>query len=400
MPGRKTGLREVRLRPGRDKSLKARHPWVFSGAIADVEGQPEAGESVRIINAEGLPLAIAAYSPLSQIRCRAWSFSPEARVDADWFQAHIAAALARRAAAAANAGIRLIHAESDGLAGLIVDRYADTLVFQLLSAGSERWRREIADALVAVPGIRAVYERSDADVRRLEGLSPRVGTVCGSVPDAIEIVEHGIAYRVDVMRGHKTGFYLDQRDNRARVGALAQGAEVLNAFCYTGGFSLAALRGGAQHVLSIDSSGEALQLARHNAALNGLDSPRSEWREADVFVELRALRQRGAQFDLIILDPPKFAPTERLVARAARAYKDINLLAMKLLRPGGLLATFSCSGAVSADLFRKIVAGAAIDAAADFTLLSTLGAAEDHPVLMTFPEGEYLKGLLLRKTAP
>ncbi|MET0718472.1 MAG: class I SAM-dependent rRNA methyltransferase, partial [Pseudoxanthomonas sp.] len=290
---------------------------------------------------------------------------------------------------------RLVHGESDGLPGLILDRYADVVVMQISSAGCDRWRTSIIEALRDLTGARAIYERSDADVLELEGLPHRTGLVDGTLESPIvEIEENGIRLHVDVATGHKTGFYLDQRDNRAQVGRLCRDRDVLNCFCYTGGFSLQALAHGARSVVSVDSSAPALDLARAHVELNGLPQDRCEWVDADVFQHLRKLRDQGRKFDLIILDPPKFAPTAASAERAARGYKDINLLAFKLLRPGGVLATFSCSGGVSQDLFRKIVAGAAVDAQADAQLFAQLHASADHPVSMAFPEGEYLKGLL------
>jgi 23S rRNA (cytosine1962-C5)-methyltransferase len=356
---------------------------------------------VLVRSAEGEPLALAAFSPLSQIRARAWSFDADATIDAAFFHARVSAACRSRAALLddAHTAARLVHAESDGLPGVVADRYGDVVVLQLSSAGAEAWRDAIVHALAHATAVACIYERSDAEVRGLEGLDSRVGVMRGHLPTSLRIVEAGLRYRVDVAGGQKTGFYLDQRDNRARVGALARGRRVLNAFCYTGGFTLAALAGGATTVLSIDSAADALELARQNLADNpALEAARAQWRCADVFAELRALRNEGQRFDLIVLDPPKFAPTAAHAARAARAYKDINLLALKLLTPGGYLATFSCSGGVSADLFQKIVAGAAVDAAADPRIEARLSASADHPVLLSFPEGEYLKGLLLRKT--
>jgi 23S rRNA (cytosine1962-C5)-methyltransferase len=301
---------------------------------------------------------------------------------------------------AEHTGCRLVNGESDGLPGIVADRYGDVIVIQLSAAGAERWRDEIVAALAEAPGVSCIYERSDADVRELEGLAPRVGVVRGMLPEVVAIVDAGIAYRVDVGRGQKTGFFLDQRDSRATVRALAAGRETLNMFCYTGGFTLAALAGGATRVLSVDSSAEALELARENLARNPqLASADAEWRQADAFAELRRLRDAGASFDLVVLDPPKFAPTAHHAERAARAYKDINLWALKLLRPGGMLATFSCSGGVDATLFRKIVAGAALDAGADAAIVGRFGPSADHPVALAFPEGDYLKGLLLRKAS-
>jgi 23S rRNA (cytosine1962-C5)-methyltransferase len=393
-------LAELVLAPGRDKSLRQRHPWVFSGAIASVEGAPKSGETVSIVAANGDWLAHAAYSPASQIRARVWSFDREEAIDARFFERRVERAHAARAALVddAHTARRLIHGEADGLPGIVADQYADVVVLQLASAGGERWRDEIASALRNAVGAKAIYERSDAEVRALEGLPPRTGLVSGALPQRIEIREDSLAYRVDVARGQKTGFYLDQRDNRALVRSLARGRRVLNAFAYTGGFGLAALAGGAASVLSIESSAEALAVARENMAQNpALDATRAEWREGDVFVELRTLRNAAAQFDLIVVDPPKLAPTASHVAKAARAYKDVNLLALKLLAPGGLLATFSCSGSVSAELFQKIVAGAAIDAKADAAIIGRMSASADHPVALAFPEGDYLKGLLVEK---
>jgi len=392
-------LPAARLKAGRDKSLRQRHPWVFSGAVASVQGDPAPGETVQLVSDDGRVLARAAWSPRSQIRARVWSFDDEA-IDAAFFRRRIGRAIAARSGwfDADHTGGRLVHAESDGLPGIVVDRYGDVLVVQLLSAGAERWREAIVEALVACTDASAIVERSDAEVRALEGLSPRVEVIRGDVQATVEMREAGLRYGVDVIGGQKTGFYLDQRDNRRIVGAHARGRDVLNAFCYSGGFTLAALAGSAKRVVSIDSSGAALAIARGNLARNpALDAPRTEWIEADVFAELRKLRDRGASFDLVVLDPPKFAPTAQHAAHAARAYKDINLWALKLLRPGGLLATFSCSGGIPPDLFGKIVAGAALDAKADAAIVGKLTAGADHPVALAFPEGEYLKGLLVTK---
>jgi 23S rRNA (cytosine1962-C5)-methyltransferase len=387
------------LKAGREKSLVARHPWIFSGAIARM---PDAapGATVDVVGDDGAWLARAAFSPSSQIRARVWTFDRDEAVDAAFFGHRVAAAAAQRAALldAANTAVRVVNAEADGLPGVIADRYGDVVVVQLLSAGAEAHRAAIVDALVAASGATAVVERSDAEVRAMEGLAPAAGVIAGRLPAQVTIVEDGLLYRVDVIGGQKTGFYLDQRDNRRIVRSHARGRRVLNAFCYTGGFTLAALAGGATDTLSIDSAAGAIGLARSNLAANAAiaGSP-ARWRTADVFSELRALRNAGEMFDLVVLDPPKFAPTAASAARAAGAYKDINLLAWKLLAPGGLLATFSCSGGIDAALFRKIVAGAAADARSVATIVATLGAAADHPLSLQFPEGEYLKGLLLRK---
>lgn len=364
-----------------------------------MEGTPAPGETVAVVARDGAFQAWAAYSAESQIRARVWSFDPEDAIDEAFFKRRLAASLARRGSLGQGSNaMRLVHGESDGLPGLVVDRYADTLVVQILSAGAERWRALWAPALVALTDARSVYERSDVEVRSLEGLQPHTGDLVGKVEGPVRIEEDGIAYEVDVVRGQKTGFYLDQRDNRALAQSLAADAQVLNAFCYTGGFSLSALKGGARHVTSIDTSEEALAGARRNIEINGFDAERAEWTAADVFAHLRLLRDKGRKYGLIVLDPPKFAPTEKHVANAARAYKDINLWAMKLLAPGGNLLTFSCSGAVSPDLFHKIVAGAAADARVDLRIRRHLGASADHAVSIHFPEGEYLKGLWLQAT--
>jgi len=390
------------LKTGRDKSLRRRHPWIFSGAVARIEGEPGRGDTVAVKDVGGKTLALAAYSPSSQIRARAWSFDPSEEVDARFLRRRLESAVGLRAqlpAARHTNALRLVHGESDGLPGLVVDRYADVLVAQFLAAGVERWREPILDALADLTGCEAVFERSDADVRRLEGLSPRTGFVRGDRTAArCAIVEYGLDFHVDVGEGQKTGFFLDQRDNRQRVRALAAGREVLDGFCYTGGFSLAALAGGATRVLALESSAAALSVARENLAANALDAPRVSFEQADVFVRLRELRDRGARFGLVVLDPPKFAPTAAQAEKAARAYKDVNLLAFKLLSPGGLLATFSCSGGVSRDLFQSILAGAALDAGVEAKIIERFGAAADHPVALEFPEGDYLKGFLLLRS--
>jgi 23S rRNA (cytosine1962-C5)-methyltransferase len=386
----------VVLKPGRDKSLRHRHPWIFSGAIARIEGEPGMGETVSVHAHDGAFLAWAGYGPSSQIRARVWSFDAQDTIDEAFLERRIAAALARRKGLSGSDGMRLVHGESDGLPGFVADRYGDCVVVQILSAGAERWREAWPRILTKLTGVKAVYERSDVEVRTLEGLKPRTGTLLGEVKGPVEIHEDGIAYEVDVANGQKTGFYLDQRDNRTLARSIAKDADFLNAFCYTGGFSLAALAGGARKVTSIDTSEEALAQGRRHVTLNGFDGATAEWVAADVFAQLRKYRDQGRRFDAIVLDPPKFAPTEKHVANACRAYKDINLWAMKLLKPGGHLFTFSCSGAVGSDLFRKIVAGAAADAQVDLDVRKTLGASADHAVSIHFPEGEYLKGLWLQ----
>jgi len=383
------------LKPGREKSLKRRHPWVFSGAVAKLQGKPGPGDTVGVWSATGEFLAVAAYSPESQIVARVWDWEERA-VDAAFFNERIQRAVGQRQALmGAASAMRLIHAESDGLPGIVADRYGDTAVLQLNSAGADRWRDTIADALQATDGITRVRERSDADVRQLEGLQPVTAPLRGApASERIVIDEEGVRFGIDLEQGHKTGFYLDQRDNRQQLRALAAGRDVLDCFCYSGGFALNAMAGGASSVVAVDSSAEALALARGNAELNQLAQP--EWLQGDVFEVLRKFRDSRRSFDLVVLDPPKFAPTAAHAEKAARAYKDINLLAFKLLRPGGLLMTFSCSGGVSAELFQKIIAGSALDAGAEAQVVARLGASADHPVALNFPEGDYLKGLICR----
>ncbi len=385
------------LKPGREKSLLRHHPWIFSGAVQRLEGQPAVGETLDVLSSKGEFLARASYSPHSQIRARAWTFRDES-VDPDFFRARIRTAIQARRAWQVEENTdayRLVHAESDGLPGLIVDRYGEVLVLQSLAAGTEFWKESLADILLEQTGLKCLYERSDVDVRELEGLDSRNGPLRGpQPPNPVPIQEHGLNFLVDIQHGHKTGFYLDQRSNRYRVGQLAGGREVLNCFCYTGGFTLQALAGGAKSVLSVDTSAEALAMGARHVDLNHLPAEKSEWIEADVFQLLRRLRDEARSFDMIILDPPKFAQTAAQVEKAARGYKDINLLAFKLLRPGGLLVTFSCSGGVDAALFQKIVAGAALDAGAEAQIVEHLSQASDHPVSLHFPEGTYLKGLI------
>lgn len=396
-------MKVIKLRDGKDRSLRKRHPWVFEGSIAS--GRADAGETVRVESHAGEFLAWGAYSPASSIRVRAWSFDAAERIDAAFFERRIARAVAVRARlAVASDAMRLVHGEADGLPGLVVDHYGDTLSAQFTAAGVERWKGVIADALLKVTGLERLYERSDASVRELEGLPPITGWLRGAPAEAddteITIHEHGWRLTVDVARGHKTGYYLDQRDSRKLFADSVRhfGAQrVLNCYSYTGGFSVAALAGGASEVTSVDSSGPALERASAHVALNGYDAARHTAIDADVNATLRRLIEQGRRFDAIVLDPPKFAATAAQAERAARAYKDINRLAFALLEPGGLLFTFSCSGGVSADLFHKIVAGAGLDASIDGQIHARTGAAPDHPMTVTFPEGEYLKGLVIVK---
>ena len=372
---------------------------MFEGSVAS--GKADPGETVRVEDSTGKFLAWAAYSPESSIRLRAWSFDEAERIDPGFFARRIGAALAMRAALPIDSdGVRLVHGESDGLPGLVVDRYADTLSVQFLSAGAERWKNVVVDALMVATGASRLYERSDTAARQREGLAATSGWLRGEGSTELTIREHAWRFGLDVASGHKTGFYLDQRDNRRLFAETVRHfafERVLNCYCYTGGFSVAALAGGAVHVTAIDSSAPSLARAEANVALNGFDAARHTTLDADVNQSLRDLLAAGRSFDGVVLDPPKLAPTAAHAERAARAYKDINRLALMLLRPGGALFTFSCSGGIAPDLFHKIVAGAGLDAGVDGFVTARLGAAPDHPMTVTFPEGDYLKGLVILK---
>ena len=391
------------LKPGREKTVLRRHPWIFSGAVAQLPDTLTMGETVAVTGSDGQFLAWAAYSPKSQIIARIWSWDKEDTIDKRFLFERLRRSVDRRRYLKDNFygmesdAFRLVYAESDGIPGLVVDKYPGTLVIQILSAGAEYWKDDLVLSLNDLTGMDSVYERSDVDVRKLEGLPERTGILSGSEPlEFIRIVENGLGFRVNIRTGHKTGFYLDQRVNRFEIRKLAQARDVLDCFCYTGGFTCSSAAGNAKSILSVDSSVEALAYTDMNLSDNGLGNGEIELREGDVFSVLRDLRDRGRSFDMIILDPPKFAPTVSNLNKAARGYKDINLLAFKLLRPGGLLATFSCSGGVSAEFFQKIIAGAALDARVEARILKYFSQSPDHPVALNFPEGAYLKGLLIQ----
>jgi 23S rRNA (cytosine1962-C5)-methyltransferase len=388
---------KIILRAGRERSIYQRHPWIFSGSIERIEGDPQPGETVDVLGASGETFGKAAFSPTSKIQGRMWTFDPFETINPFFFRQRLSQAIERRRplfSSGTNA-LRLVHAESDGLPGLIVDRYADWMVVQILSAGAEYWRDTWVGLLMELTGVQQVFERSDVEVRRLEGLQERRGLLHGiQVPQKVRIVENGLHFWVDLEHGQKTGFYLDQRPNRAKLLDFSAGKRVLNCFSYTGGFSLYAIAGKAREVVSVDSSAGAMALARENMELNAFKGAQTQWIEGDVFQTLRLMRDQAQKFDLIILDPPKFAPTAAHAEKAARAYKDINLLGFKLLNSGGVLFSFSCSGGVSPDLFQKIVASAALDAKVDASIIGYLHQGADHPVALNFPEGEYLKGLV------
>jgi 23S rRNA (cytosine1962-C5)-methyltransferase len=390
---------KIILKPGREYSLDRLHPWVFSGSIEDIKGDPLIGSTVKLFSNTGRYLATASYSPRSKISARVWTWKENELIEKGFFQRRLENALALRKniqlSSITNA-YRLVHGESDGLPGLIVDLYDKFLVVQYLTAGIEYWRDLLNEIILDTISVRGLYERSDVDVRELEGLPLRCGLLWGEDPPPKILIHEGeLKYWVDIRSGHKTGFYIDQRMNRIKIAEIAQDRNVLDCFCYTGGFSLSACLGGAKSVSAIDSSGEVLECARNNMILNNFQMEKFNWIEADVFKYLRYLRDCNQSFDMIVLDPPKFAPTNKQVQKAARGYKDINLLAFKLLRPGGILVTFSCSGGVSVELFRKIITSAAFDAGVQASILEHLYQGPDHPIRLNFPEGEYLKGYVL-----
>ncbi|MEL4339833.1 class I SAM-dependent methyltransferase [Shewanella xiamenensis] len=390
----------IKLKPGREKSLERRHPWVFSNGIHNVKGKPEAGDTVDVVAHDGHWLGRGAWSPESQIQVRIWTFDREEEIDREFFKRRILRAQAGRDDLIREQGLtgyRLIAAESDGLPGITIDKYANVLVCQLLSMGADVWRDTIVDVLAELYPDCAIYERSDVDSRKKEGLASTMGLLHGTLPDMPVIIEeNGIKIAVDVTKGHKTGFYLDQRDNRAIAARFVKGKSVLNCFCYTGTFGLYAAKAGAASIENVDVSSLALDTARLNMRVNGLNDDNVHYNEADVFKLLRQYRDEGKTFDVIVLDPPKFADNKSQLNGACRGYKDINMIALQLLNPGGVLLTFSCSGLMPADLFQKIVADAALDAKREIQFIERLSQASDHPIGSAFPEGFYLKGLVAR----
>jgi 23S rRNA (cytosine1962-C5)-methyltransferase len=394
----------VVLKSGKDRPLVRHHPWIFSGAIQHIKGNVESGETVEVQSAEGKFLAWGSYSPESQIRVRVLSWNKQEEINEEFFENKILESIKRREVLGLTIGnkkgtnaFRIVHGESDGLPGFIADAYNRTISIQLLTAGAEYWKESIVNIMSGLKDVENVYERSDVDVRRMEGLEEHAGLLSGNEVNEEEINENGLNYFVDIEKGQKTGFYLDQRDNRFAVRSFAKDKDVLNCFCYTGGFTLNALEGGAKRVLSIDSSEEAIEIAKRNVELNKLESQKCEWLTEDVFQALRRFRDEGKTFDMIILDPPKFASHPKHVEGALRGYKDINMLAFKLLRANGLLFTYSCSGSVTREMFQTSVAWAAMDAGSNGRVIKYLSQAGDHPISLSFPEGEYLKGLIVQK---
>jgi 23S rRNA (cytosine1962-C5)-methyltransferase len=388
----------VSLKSGRDKSVRLGHPWIFSGGIAGLPQGLTPGDIVRVLDAHKEFLAYAYCNPRSQITLRVLERDENVGVDEAWLHGRIAAAIAARRGPGglAHPSCRLIFSESDLLPGLIADKFGEHVVLQTLTAGMERWKEAAAAAVAELTGCTGVSERNDSSVRALEGLAPLEGVLRGEpMPAEHSIVENGLRFLVSA-GGQKTGYYLDQRINRLVAASHAGGREVLDCFSYTGSFAVHCLQAGAKSVLRLDSSADALAVGEQNLALNGFDPADSPSRQGNAFEELRRFRDANRSFDLIILDPPKLAPTRSQAEKAMRAYKDINLFAMKLLVPNGILITFSCSSGVNAADFRTTVAWAAADAGREAQVIGRLGPPEDHPVLLSFPEGEYLKGLVLR----
>ncbi len=389
--------KQVILKQGRERSVVRRHPWIFTGAIQKVTGSPERGETVDLLSAGGQLLGRGAWSPQSQMSVRMWTYTDE-QIDGEFFSKKISEAIFLRTPpviSSETSGVRLIHSESDGLPGITVDRYGDWLVCQFSTAGSVYWKTTITAALQKIIPCKGIFERSDLSVLKKEGLGESAGLIWGEEPpEVIEILEDGRKYGVNIRGGHKTGFYLDQRENRSLVESCSKDRQVLDCFCYTGGFGVAALSGGAAHATLLDSSGPALARAEMNITLNNVPEEKYTLMEADVFQALRKFRTENRRFDLIILDPPKFVESRNQIDKGARAYKDINMIALQLLNPGGLLFTFSCSGHMEDMLFQKIVADAALDAEREVKILRWLSQAPDHPLITGFPEGKYLKGLM------
>lgn len=394
-------MKAITLKAGREKSALRYHPWIFSGAINEISEEPTLGDTVEVYSYNSDFLGVAAYSPKSQIRARFWAFNEKVEINKDFFSDILDRAIADRKSRGFDIcdktnAFRLINAENDYIPGCIIDKYGEIFSVEILSAGAEVNRQIIYELLAQKTNCKGIYERSDCDVRKKEGLEIRTGTVYGEVPDTVIINENGILFPIDVKNGHKTGYYLDQRNARKRIGELSYGKKMLNCFCYTGGFGLYALRGGCEKVYQVDVSKDALKLAKEAIMLNKLPTARATHVEADVFAYLRKMRDKAETFDIIILDPPKFIESKDNLNKGARGYKDINLLALKLLNEGGMLATFSCSGLMEMDLFQKIIADAASDAHKRVQIIERFGQPADHPVNTAFPEGQYLKGLLLQ----
>lgn len=393
-------MNSIIIREGKEKPIRLHHPWIFANAIAKINGKPNKGEVVEVKDSNGNFLARGFYNPFSQICLRLLEWNESVLIDNEWFIQKLTASIDRRKNIfkfyKTNA-VRLVNAESDMIPGLIVDQYNEFLAVQFLTAGIDRLKLDICEILKTIIHPKGIYERSDADVRKLENLPATKGILLGEKPpEEIEIIENGYRFIVNIKEGQKTGFFLDQRENRNILSYYAWEKDVLDCFCYTGGFSIYSLKSGAKSVESIDSSSKALNILKKNIQGNKLQNLNYKLIEGDVFQILRNYRDDERKFDMVILDPPKLAPAKQFLNKAMRAYKDINLLAMKVLSPGGILATFSCSGGVSLEDFKKVIGWASIDAKKEVQIIRTLSQAEDHPIRISYPESEYLKGLICR----
>lgn len=391
---------DVLLKKGKEKAALQKHPWIFSGAIDKVKGTPSNGDVVRVLAADKTFLAYGYYNSQSRVAVRLLEWEEDSIIDKSWYEQKILKAILSRAHVLHNEETntcRLIFSEADYLPGLIVDKYAGFLSLQILSAGIENVKTDIIDILRAALNPTGIFDKSDASARTHENLEVSQGLLWGETPpEFIEVRENNVRYHINIADGQKSGFYCDQRDNREILAAYTTGKDVLDCFCYSGGFTLNSLKQGAKHVTSVDSSALAIETMKHNLGLNGFSEDQQTSIQSDVNKQLRVFKEEGKSFDVIILDPPKYAPSRSALDRAARAYKDLNRLGMLLLKPGGILATYSCSGAVDLDTFKQIIAWAALDAGREVQIIKQFHQPEDHPVRISFPEGEYLKGLMVR----
>ncbi|PRD24533.1 UNVERIFIED_CONTAM: rlmI [Trichonephila clavipes] len=392
-------MKKIILNKGKDKAAWQLHPWIFSGAIARALGSPQNGDIVSVFNHDDEFIAYGMYNGNSRVAVRLLEWDPQQEINEQWWRNRVARAVKNRKGLLQedNNTLRLIFAEADFIPGLIADKYGDYISIQVHAAGTEVVKHIIVDELVKQLSPKGVYERSDLKAREHEGLPDLNGLLYGEVPPTfVDILENGIHYQVNIVEGQKSGFYCDQRENRAITARYAKGKKVLDCFCYSGGFTLNAFREGAVSVTSVDSSALAIETLKNNVRKNGFDENKHDAVQSDVNKYLRELGEQGEKFDLIILDPPKYAPSRSTLDKASRAYKDLNRRGLMLLNSGGLLATYSCSGAMDIDTFKQVIAWAALDAGKEIQFIYQYCQPEDHPVRASFPEGEYLKGLLVR----
>ena len=392
-------MKKIILNKGKDKAAWQLHPWIFSGAIARAIGGPQNGDIVSVFNHDDEFIAYGMYNGNSRVAVRLLEWDPQQEINEQWWRNRVARAVnnSKGLLQEDNNTLRLIFAEADFIPGLIADKYGDYISIQVHAAGTEVVKPIIVDELVKQLAPKGVYERSDLKAREHEGLPDLNGVLYGEVPPTfVDILENGIHYQVNIVEGQKSGFYCDQRENRAITARYAKDKKVLDCFCYSGGFTLNAFREGAASVTSVDSSALAIETLKNNVRKNGFDENKHHAVQSDVNKYLRELGEQGEKFDLIILDPPKYAPSRSTLDKASRAYKDLNRRGLMLLNSGGLLATYSCSGAMDIDTFKQVIAWAALDAGKEIQFIYQYCQPEDHPVRASFPEGEYLKGLLVR----